>query len=115
MASDATEAIVVFMTAASSEEAAKLAKLLVEAHLAGCVQMLPQIESVYRWHGKVERQTEVLLIAKTTRSKFAELERRVRAAHSYEIPEIVALPVTAGSAPYLQWLLSVTHVLTDIG
>jgi periplasmic divalent cation tolerance protein len=115
MASDATEAIVVFMTAASSEEAAKLAKLLVEAHLAACVQILPQIESVYRWHGKVERQTEVLLIAKTTRSKFAEVERRVRAAHSYEIPEIVAVPVVAGSAPYLQWLMSVTHVLTDIG
>ncbi|MDQ2937797.1 MAG: divalent-cation tolerance protein CutA [Acidobacteriota bacterium] len=115
MASDATDAIVVFMTAASSEEAARLAELLVEAHLAACVQMLPQIESVYRWHGKVERQTEVLLIAKTTRSKFAELERRVRAAHSYEIPEIVALPVVAGSAPYLQWLVSVTHVLTDIG
>jgi periplasmic divalent cation tolerance protein len=115
MASDATEAIFVFMTAASSEEAAKLGELLVEAHLAACVQMLPQIESVYRWHGKVERQTEVLLIAKTTRSKFAEVERRVRAAHSYEIPEIVAVPVVAGSAPYLQWLMSVTHVLTDIG
>jgi periplasmic divalent cation tolerance protein len=115
MASETTEAIVVFMTAGSREEAAKLAELLVEAHLAACVQMLPQIESVYRWHGKVERQTEVLLIAKTTRSKFQELERKVRAAHSYEIPEIVALPLIAGSAPYLQWLLSVTNVLTDIG
>lgn len=115
MASDATDAIVVFMTAASVEEAERLAEMLVGGRLAACVQILPEMKSVYRWQGKIERQPEVLLIAKTTRSKFPELERRVRAAHSYEIPEIVAVPVIAGSAPYLQWLLSVTNVLTDIG
>ena len=98
------DAIVVFMTAASGEEATRLADLLVGAHLAACVQILPEMESVYRWEGKIERQSEVLLIAKTTTAKFAELEREVRALHSYETPEIVAVPMIAGSSPYLAWL-----------
>ena len=78
--------------------------MLVEHRLAACVQILPEMESVYRWQGKIERQKEVLLIAKTTKSRFEELERKVRAIHSYETPEIVALPLTAGSPPYLEWL-----------
>lgn len=98
------DAIVVFMTAANGEEAARLADLLVGAHLAACVQILPEMESVYRWRGKIERQSEILLLAKTTRARFEELEREVRALHSYETPEIVAVPLSVGSAPYLQWL-----------
>jgi periplasmic divalent cation tolerance protein len=102
--SSADEAIVVLLTAANGEEAARLADLLIGAHLAACVQILPEIESVYRWEGKIERQAETLLLAKTTRSKFDELEREVRALHSYDTPEIIALPIVAGSAPYLAWL-----------
>ena len=98
------EAIVVLMTAANGEEAARLADLLIGAHLAACVQILPEMESVYRWQGKIERQSEVLLLAKTTLSKFEDLEREVRALHSYDTPEIIALPIVAGSAPYLEWL-----------
>ena len=97
------DAIVVFMTAANGEEATRLADMLVGAHLAACVQILPEMESVYRWEGKIERQSETLLIAKTTTAKFAELEREVRALHSYETPEIVAVPMIAGSSPYLAW------------
>src|SRR6187431_1551765 len=100
--------IVVFMTAANGEEATRLADMLVGAHLAACVQILPEMESVYRWQGKVERQAEVLLIAKTMRSKFDDLEREVRALHSYDTPEIVAVPVITGSAPYLDWLNEAT-------
>ncbi len=100
------DAIVVLLTAANGEEAARLADMLVGAHLAACVQIMPEMESVYRWQGKIERQAEVLLIAKTVRSKFEDLAREVRALHSYETPEIVALAVTAGSAPYLEWLIS---------
>lgn len=107
---NATDAIVVFMTAGNREEAERLAQSLVEAHLAACVQILPEMESVYRWQDKVERQPEILLIAKTTQSKFQDLEGHVRASHSYETPEIIALPVIAGSGPYLQWLTSVTDV-----
>ena len=98
------DAIVVFMTAANGEEATRLAEMLVGAHLAACVQILPEMESVYRWQGKIERQSEVLLIAKTTRGKFDDLEREVRALHSYDTPEIVAVPIVAGSATYLEWL-----------
>jgi periplasmic divalent cation tolerance protein len=97
--------IVVFMTAANGEEATRLADMLVGAHLAACVQILPEMESVYRWQGKVERQAEVLVIAKTTHAKFDELEREVRALHSYDTPEIVAVPIVTGSAPYLEWLV----------
>ena len=96
--------IIVFLTAASVDEANRLADMLVDKRLAACVQIMPEMESVYRWQGKVERQREVLLIAKTLSSKFAELEREVVKLHSYETPEIVAFPLTAGSAPYLEWL-----------
>jgi periplasmic divalent cation tolerance protein len=99
------DAIVVFMTAANGEEATRLAEMLVGAHLAACVQILPEMESVYRWQGKIERQAEVLLIAKTTIGKFDDLEREVRALHSYDTPEIIAVPVVTGSAPYLEWLV----------
>jgi periplasmic divalent cation tolerance protein len=104
------DAIVVFMTAANGEEATRLADMLVGAHLAACVQILPEIESVYRWQGKIERSSEVLLLAKTTRGKFDELEREVRALHSYDTPEIVAVPVMAGSAAYLEWLIQATNL-----
>jgi periplasmic divalent cation tolerance protein len=92
------------MTAASREEAGRIADRLVENQLAACVQILPAIESVYRWQGSFERSSEVLLIAKTEFDKFPELERQVRAMHSYETPEIVAVPVTAISQPYGEWL-----------
>jgi len=104
MSENAADAIVVFMTAANGEEAARLAEMLVGSHLAACVQILPEMESVYRWQGKIERQAEILILAKTTRDKFEELEREVRALHSYDTPEIIAVPVVAGSVPYLEWL-----------
>lgn len=92
------------MTAANREEALRVAERLVGSQLAACVQILPAMESVYRWKGEIERQAEILLIAKTVRSKFEELEREVRQLHSYETPEIIALPITTGSTPYLNWL-----------
>lgn len=99
-----SDPIVVLITAQNREEAIRLADMLVGAHLAACVQILPEMESVYRWQGAIERQAEVLLLAKTTKRRFAELEREVRALHSYDVPEIVAVPIVAGSAPYLRWL-----------
>ncbi len=89
------------MTAATAEEAERIASMLVEARLAACVQILPSIKSVYRWKGEIVRENEVLLSAKTTREKFAELDRAVRAIHSYETPEIIALPIAAISDAYL--------------
>ncbi len=101
-----SEPIIVLMTAASYDEASRIAETLVGARLAACVQILPEIGSVYRWQGKVQREKEILLLAKTVASRFDELESQVRAIHSYETPEIVALPMTATSEPYLKWLLS---------
>lgn len=108
------DAIVVFMTAANRDEARQLAEMLVERRLAACVQIMPEMESVYRWQGKIERQPEVLLIAKTLSGKFAALESAVRAVHSYATPEIVAVPLTECSSPYLEWLsASVTKDQTE--
>ena len=103
-----SDVIIVFITTANREEAARLADMLVGARLAACVQILPEIESVYRWKGAVQREAEVLLLAKSTRDKFDELERQIRAIHSYETPEILAVPVSAVSEPYRKWLVEST-------
>jgi periplasmic divalent cation tolerance protein len=99
-----SEPIVVLMTAPNRQEAVRIAEMLVSARLAACVQILPHIQSVYRWQGEVERASEVLLLAKTTTGRFDELDRAVKEIHSYETPEIVALPVTSISGPYRKWL-----------
>lgn len=99
-----SNAIAVFITAPTRAEADQIAGMLVDTKLAACVQILPEIESVYRWQGAVERQKEVLLIAKTTTECFTQLETKVRAIHSYDTPEIVATPLTSGSPAYLEWL-----------
>lgn len=98
------EAIVVLIAAGNRAEASRLAEMLVASRLAACVQILPQIESVYHWQGAIHRDEESLLLVKTVRANFAALEREVRALHSYETPEIIALPVIKGSSPYLDWL-----------
>jgi periplasmic divalent cation tolerance protein len=100
--------IAVFITAGNLDEAQRLATMLIEERLAACAQILPEIQSIYRWQGKLERAGEVLIIVKTVSSRFEELEQRVRALHSYETPEIVAFKLTSGSAPYLEWLTANT-------
>ncbi len=98
------KAIVVFITTSNREEAEKIARLLVEEKLAACVQILPEIISFYRWQEEIIQDKEVLLICKTIEDKFAELEKTVRGNHSYEVPEIVAVPAALCSEPYLNWL-----------
>ncbi len=92
------------MTTGNREEADRIADLLVEKRLAACVQILPEIRSVYFWKNEIQRESEILLLAKSTKERFQDLEREVRAIHSYETPEIVALEITDGSRPYLNWL-----------
>lgn len=108
---DETDLIVVFMTASNEDEAGMLANTLVERRLAACVQILPGIKSVYRWREAVQTDSEVLLLAKTTRGNFAKLAATVQELHSYETPEIVALPAARVSGSYLAWLGA--NVLTD--
>jgi periplasmic divalent cation tolerance protein len=101
------EKIVVLVTARDTWEAGRIARTLVGEGLAACVNFTEaRIRSVYRWKGEVETAREILLLVKTTRRAFAAVERRVRALHSYEVPEIIALRIVAGSRAYLQWLES---------
>jgi len=96
--------IIVLITAGSQEEAHKIAKLLVKHKKAACVNILPGVDSVFRWKGKIDSACESLLLVKTRASLFPEIISLVKEIHSYEVPEIIALPITGGSKDYLEWL-----------
>ncbi len=100
--------LVVFITAPSQDEAERIAKVLIETRLAGCVNIIKDIRSIYIWEGKVEDEPEVLMIAKTQKHIFDSLVKKVKELHSYTVPEIIALPIVAGSEDYLKWLNDVT-------
>ena len=108
------DAIVVLIIAKDTDEARRLAAALINAGLASCVQILPQVESIYRWEAAVQHETEVLMFAKTLREKFQDLEQCVRGLHSYQVPEILALPVEAVSSPYLKWLHETLKSSADV-
>lgn len=98
------EQVVVLMTAGSQEEADQIAEGLVAESLAACVNIVPGVTSVYRWQGGVERDQEWLLVAKSHREALDRLVQRVQELHSYDVPEIIALPLTGGSEAYLRWI-----------
>jgi periplasmic divalent cation tolerance protein len=95
---------VVLVTASSSSEAGKISDALLKERLAACVSEAPGVVSRYWWKGKIEKAKERLLIIKTTRSRLPLLIRRVKALHSYDVPEVVALPVLSGNPGYLRWI-----------
>ena len=100
-----TNKVVVLVTCANLAEARRIARWLVEARLAACVNVLgAPVHSVYRWKGKVESAREHLLVIKTSRGRLSALQRAVMRLHSYDVPEIIALPIAAGSRAYLKWL-----------
>lgn len=96
--------LLVLTTCASEDEAATLAASLVEQRLAACVNTLGRVQSTYRWQGGVEREQESLLVIKTTETRLAAVEQAIRDRSSYEVPEVLAIPVHGGSAAYLDWL-----------
>ena len=98
-----SEFLVVYITA-SGENAADLASALVREKLAACVNRIPGVESTYTWDGRVERDTEDLLIVKTRAGLFDRLKERVQALHAYDVPEIIAVPIVEGSESYLEWM-----------
>jgi periplasmic divalent cation tolerance protein len=103
-----TDAIVVLVTAPSTDVAAEIARTVVEERLAACGNVLPGVRSIYRWEGKLQDEPEVLLVLKTQRRHFSALRDRILALHPYDVPEVIALPVEAGSAAYLDWITKST-------
>jgi periplasmic divalent cation tolerance protein len=99
-----TDKRIVFTTTSSEDEARKIARHLVEHKLAACVNILPHVESIYRWQDKVESSREWLLVIKTTAEGFVAVRDAVRELHSYELPECVAIAVDDGSSEYLEWV-----------
>jgi periplasmic divalent cation tolerance protein len=102
------ERVVVLMTAGSQEEADQLAEALVAERLAACVNIVPGMISVYRWQGAIQRDQEWLLLAKSRRDLLDAFVQRVQELHSYDVPEVIALPLEGGSEHYLQWIDEVT-------
>ncbi len=96
--------IQVVTTVASKAEGERIALALLEKRLVGCVQIVGPIESLYWWRGKIEQSQEWLCVAKTERKLFAQIEETIKALHSYEVPEILGVPIVEGSRDYLRWL-----------
>lgn len=95
--------IIVFVTC-PSQDAVRIATQIVESKLAACVNVLPEIQSIYRWQGEVCRDTETLLLIKSNREIWDRLEKRLRELHSYDVPEMICVPIENGHGPYLEWL-----------
>jgi periplasmic divalent cation tolerance protein len=102
------EFIVVLVTCGSEEEAIKIARSLVEEHLAACVNLVSPVRSIYRWEGKIWDEKEWILFIKTQKERFEQLEKKVKSLHSYSVPEIIGLPIVEGSSSYLKWIEEMT-------
>ncbi len=100
----ATEHIVILCTCPDHKSAEKLARGLVEGRLAACINLVPGLTSIYPWRGKIERDSEVLMVIKSRRDRYRDIEQFILKNHPYEIPELVALPVVSGSEGYLHWV-----------
>ena len=109
MKKSAGQVLVILVTAANQEEAVRIGKGVVTAKLAACANIIPGIQSIYRWKGKVVKAQEVLLILKSTKPRYGALEKAIKAMHTYETPEIIALPVKEGLDRYIGWVHSETH------
>lgn len=103
-----SEPLMVFTNVPDPVIATRIARELIEKKLAACVNILPEVQSMYRWQGVVEQATEIPLLIKTTQDRYVELELAIQALHPYQVPEIIALPIVAGLPAYLDWLAQET-------
>lgn len=108
------QALLVITNLPDLASAQKLAHALVEQRLAACVNLLPAVQSVYRWNNAIEEAAEVMLMIKTTMTRYATLEQAIQALHPYELPEVIALPVSAGLPAYLGWIAQETRKEIDV-
>ncbi len=99
-----SEKIIVFSNCGSQEEARRVARALVDTRVCACVNIIPGIQSIYRWQGSIQQEAEWMLIIKTTRELFDRLSAELRKNHSYEIPEVIAIPIVEGNPDYLKWI-----------
>jgi periplasmic divalent cation tolerance protein len=106
---DDTRGLLIWTNLPDRPSAETLARSLVQQGLAACVNILPAVHSVYRWQGAIKEATEVSLLIKTSTARYAELERAIKAAHPYELPEIIAIPIQHGLPAYLDWLQQETN------
>jgi periplasmic divalent cation tolerance protein len=104
-----TGEIVVFVTTASQEEAARIGKALVEQELAACANIIPSVTSIFRWEGKVSEEAECLMVLKSRADLFEDLARTVKRLHSYQVPEIIGIPIEQGWPAYLAWVRDSTR------
>jgi periplasmic divalent cation tolerance protein len=107
--------VIIFVTAASEQEAASISRTLVEEGLAACANIIPRIRSIYRWEGKIWDEGEALIIIKSRENLFEKIRGRVKKLHSYEAPEITAIKIDHGDSAYMQWIESVTTTKIDYG
>ena len=103
------DAIIVLVTASSEDEAQRLGRKVIDQRLAACVNVLPKLRSIFQWEGKLSEEEECLMILKARQSLFKDVEETIRTEHSYDVPEIIALPIIAGSQPYLSWIHDMTE------
>jgi len=103
-----SQPLVIYCTCPDQATAERIAETLVDERLAACVNLVPGLTSIYRWQGQIQRDAEWLLIIKTRRTVYSLLEARLRELHPYEVPEIIALPIQAGLAAYLDWIVDST-------
>ncbi len=104
-----SEAIIVMVTCGSGPEAEEISNQLLKERLVACVNIAGRIRSLFHWRGAVARESESLLLMKTTRERFEDLSRRIKELHSYEVPEVIAMPVIVGNPDYLDWIRESTE------
>ena len=99
-----SEVIIVFVTVPGLREGSRISKAILTSRLAACVNVIPGVQSMYQWKGKIVREKEAMLVMKTTRARYQKLEQKIKQLHPYEVPEVIAMPLICGSPQYIGWV-----------
>lgn len=99
-----SEIIIVFVTVPGLREGSRISKAILTSRLAACVNVIPGVQSIYKWKGKIVQEKEAMLVLKTTRLRYRKLEQKIKELHPYEVPEVIAIPLICGSPQYVEWV-----------